>query len=117
MTQFKTGWRGKTRDGRDARVIADDLRGDYPLVVVITDKDRNELVVSYAANGRSYVHAKAASPHDLIDEPLLLEGWVNLYPGVIGSVFPTKEEADRMAVRNRIACVHVRTSYHVGDGL
>jgi hypothetical protein len=67
--QFKVGDRGKTRDGRDYRVIADDVRCDDPLAVAVTDDyTRREVVEGYQRDG-SFSEAARGSAWDLMPPP------------------------------------------------
>ena len=77
--QFKKGDKCKTRDGRDARVIADDLtEEDFDVVgrrlaVIITRADGFELLTTRLANGRWTSNCETAS--DLMPPKVKLTLW------------------------------------------
>lgn len=51
--RFRVGDVVRTRDGRPARIVADDLAGNRPLVVAVSNPDgAGEVVVSYPLDGR-----------------------------------------------------------------
>ena len=59
-----------------------------------------------------------AFPFENIPETRDLDVWINIYPDSLGEVcHPSKEAADGLAAYNRIACIHLRKTYKVGEGL
>ena len=73
--QFKTGDKCKTRDGRNARVIADDVNTDQgkALAVVVTADNGNESVGIRYCDGRLYFTENTAS--DLMPPKVKLTLW------------------------------------------
>jgi len=116
-TKFKVGQRVKTRDGRDARILAVDLKGECPVGAAV-DNGAGETLERYTASGRFYGD-NADSDFDLIKPPVVrvYDAWVNMYPnGVIGA-YATRDSADSCATASRIACLHIRQEYEEGEGL
>ena len=91
-----------TKDGRDARILCVDAKGDYPVVALIPDgegeykRDHPEM---YTENGCSY--SRRMSFLDLFFAPEKKVGWVNVYEGADGNsyvgdarIFKSKEDAE-----------------------
>jgi hypothetical protein len=94
----------QTRDGRRARILANDLKGTRPLVAAISTSDSspNEGVYTYLEDGRYLT----SDPHhfDLVNVPVKKEGWTVVRPYPIGYdgshayatwLFDTKTEAEK----------------------
>ena len=92
-----------TKDGRDARILCVDAKGDYPVVALIPDgegeykRDHPEM---YTEDGYSY--SGRMSFFDLFFAPEIHEGWVNVYEGADGNsyvgdarIFKSKEDAEK----------------------
>ena len=92
-----------TKDGRDARILCVDAKGDYPVVALIPDgegeykRDHPEM---YTEDGCSY--SGRMSFFDLFFAPETHEGWVNVYEGADGNsyvgdvrIFKSKEDAEK----------------------
>lgn len=66
-----------TRDGRDVRIICTDMKSEYPLIALVTDKkDNTESPFVYTKNGRYFFEE---TNNDLFFAPIKREGWVNVY--------------------------------------
>lgn len=50
-------------------------------------------------------------------EPITVRGWVNVYADGNYSSYRTKEEADRYAADDRIACIRIEREVEEGEGL
>ncbi|WP_419556454.1 hypothetical protein [Phocaeicola sp.] len=86
-----------TRDGRRARIICWDKKGNYPIVALIQDNENSEHIEYYTENG-IFSNGGNEKNRDLMMLPQKKEGWVNVYNslGVITfshNPFDTKEEA------------------------
>ena len=86
-----------TRDGRNARIIFWDKKGDYPIVALIQDNENSEHIEYYTENG-IFSNDGNNKNRDLMMLSQKKEGWVNVYNslGVITfshNPFDTKEEA------------------------
>lgn len=86
-----------TRDGRRARIICWDKKGNYPIVALIQDNENSEHIEYYTENG-IFSNGGNGKNRDLMMLPQKKEGWVNVYNslGVITfshNPFDTKEEA------------------------
>lgn len=91
-----------TRDGRPARVICTDAKGDYPVVGLILTNDENlECVETYNKDGK-YLE-RQTDERDLFFATEKKCGWINVYKEVSknirSAIFDTKEEATRFASR------------------
>lgn len=89
-----------TRDGRAVkRILCTDVKGKYPIVVVIENRDGNtERAISLTKDGK-YIDGSSDNK-DLFFESEKHEGWINLYKNAMGYVFPsymyqTEEEAKK----------------------
>lgn len=87
-----------TRDGREVRIICTDMKSEYPLIALITDKkDNSESPFVFTKNGRYFFEE---TNNDLFFAPIKREGWVNLfkdkeinYPYIPGIIHDSEEEA------------------------
>ena len=85
-----------TRDGREVRIICTDMKSEYPLIALVTEKDNTESPFVYTKNGRYFFEE---TNNDLFFAPIKREGWVNIYKNnsrrdrIAGDVFPSEKEA------------------------
>ena len=85
-----------TRDGRAVRIICTDMKSEYPLIALVTDKkDNTESPFVYTKNGRYFFEE---TNNDLFFAPTKKEGWVNIYRDRGGSysghfIFESEERA------------------------
>lgn len=86
-----------TRDGREVRIICTDMKSEYPLIALVTDKkDNTESPFVYTKNGRYFFEE---TNNDLFFAPIKREGWTNIYSMGIkrtrqcGNIFETEKEA------------------------
>lgn len=100
LEEAKAGKPVCTRDGRRARIICWDMKGGYPIVALIEDKDWGETISGYDKHGHIWCHnfTEDMKRYDLMMAPEKKEGWINLYrtsTGVstCGPVCRTKEHA------------------------
>ena len=93
-----------TRDGRKARIICFDAKGDYPIVALI-ESGNIEGVQQYMIDGHC-TKAMSECYGDLMMLPEKKEGWVNVYKD---SVFDTKDEAliGRSEIRGYIDTIKI----------
>lgn len=94
-----------TRDGRNARVIFWEAKGDYPIIALITLSGGSEDHVSYTINGKFSIVEQDGL--DLMMVSVKHEGWVNIYLdggwfGTSVKVYPTKEGAIKEAINDKI---------------
>ena len=100
LEQAKAGKPVCTRDGRKARIICFDAKGDYPIVALIerlTENGNIEGVEQYAIDGH-YTTAISEYYGDLMMLSEKKEGWVNVDKRSNGDViiskpYPTRDEA------------------------
>ena len=102
-----------TRDGRKARIICFDRRGDkYPIVALLEgcNEEHSEVAVTFTNEGLYEIGEK--NSNDLMMLPEKKEGWVNVYNrlGVITfshNPYDTKEEAleELKSASGRAYCV------------
>ena len=89
-----------TRDGRKARIICFDKKGDYPIVALVNDYNKEEYIKSYDKFGKKFINGETTD--DLMMLPEKKEGWINIYKGGLldTKVYNTKEEAFNKASLN-----------------
>ena len=96
-----------TRNGRSARIICTDARGNYPIVALIEEGGYDN-ALSYTKDGKLYVGE--TNDYDLFFAPEKHEGWVNVYRDfddvMCGSVFATEEDA-KCKAKTAIATVRI----------
>lgn len=93
-----------TRDGRKARIICTDAKGDRPIIALVERFDGDaEDSYSYTKDGNFCVDREHIV--DLFFVSKKYEGWVNIYRDVIkdsepycGKIFATEEEAKSKGV-------------------
>ena len=98
----------QTRDGRKVELITTKGREPWVLVGYIDDGAQ---VVEWLKDGRRIQSQDIGM--DLINVPEtaeVMDFWVNVYNGNVGSAWNTKYDADRAAGRGneRKTCIHVR---------
>ena len=96
-----------TRNGRSARIICTDAKGNYPIVVLIEEGGYDN-ALSYTKDGKLYVGE--TNDYDLFFATEKHEGWVNEYRDfddmMCGSVFATEEDA-KCKAKTAIATVKI----------
>lgn len=103
LEEAKAGKPVCTRDGRPARLIYQDLQGEYPFVFAITSKDGvNEKVREYNYSGQYYDSEE--SKHDLFMAPVQHTVWVNLYSAGKLSPFPSDIAYASEEIAKRAVC-------------
>ena len=103
-----------TRDGRKARIICFDAKGDKPIIALI-ENEIDERPCNYFTNGRFYSNPNENNDADLMMLPEKKEGWVNLWRHESGTVHPDgnvyrlKEKAVKIGSRdyNYVATVKI----------
>lgn len=82
-----------TRDGRKARIICFDGKGDQPIIALVEAKGNKDALIEkverYFINGHSVFEVRETN-NDLMMLPEKKEGWVNVYKE---RIYSTKEEA------------------------
>ena len=96
-----------TRNGRSARIICTDAKGNYPIVALIEEGGYDN-ALSYTKDSKLYVGE--TNDYDLFFAPEKHEGWVNVYRDfddvMCGSVFATEEDA-KCNAKTAIATVKI----------
>ena len=96
-----------TRNGRSARIICTDAKGNYPIVVLIEEGGYDN-ALSYTKDGKLYVGE--TNDYDLFFAPEKHEGWVNVYRDfddvMCGSVFATEED-EKCKAKTAIATIRI----------
>ena len=89
-----------TRDGRSARIICTDAKGNFPVVALVEIYNGAENVFRLEENGHFYYDTEDS--RDLFFAPVKKSAWINLYkmnsiisPGP--RAYDTKEEAESAA--------------------
>ena len=98
-----------TRDGRNVRIICTNMKSEYPLIALVSDKkDNTESPFVYTKNGRYFFEE---TNNDLFFAPDKKEGWVNIYKRmtkcsyVEESIYSSKE----IAIKNKFGDSYVTT--------
>ena len=97
MEEAKQGKPVCTRDGRKARIICFDKKGDYPIVALVNDYNKEEYIKNYDKFGKKFIDGETTD--DLMMLPEKKEGWVNIYRNEKGEywseqiLFSTKKDA------------------------
>lgn len=97
----------QTVDGRPARIICTDRKGnDAPIVALVRD-GKVECTHYYCAPriDRYLITVYGDEKANLVNVPEEVTGYVNIYPD--GPPYSSRAEADSVAGSNRIACVKV----------
>ena len=114
-----------TRDGRKARIICFDYKGDanaYPILALISTINLSgvpsEIIAKYTEDGRYAKYNNVENNEDLMMLPEKKEGWVNVYHGlkiserVCGNIVSnTKEEAIQYAQDDHSYITTVKISW------
>ena len=99
-----------TRDGRPVRILCTDAVGEYPIVAIVKNENK-EIADNFTKDGRLYKDSK--DDRDLFFAPEKKEGYINLFKQTTGLntgfVFNTKEEAEKSAkcIPNYITTVKI----------
>lgn len=120
MNKFDPTKPVQTRDGRKARIICSNAKqGRYPIVALVENRDMAEEIGSFTTDGKEW-DFESKGKRDLINVPERIEReyWVNVYEDRQGIGFwDSKQLADDYAGDNRLACVKMKISCNVGEGL
>ena len=82
----------QTRDGREARIYASDGAGEFCLHGAIKEKSKSGFRIrTWKADGRAH---SGFSFECLVNVPQKKTGWLNIYEGGRGYLYPTKAEAE-----------------------
>ena len=86
-----------TRNGRSARIICTDAKGNYPIVALIEEGGYDN-ALSYTKDGKLYVGE--TNDYDLFFAPEKHEGWCVICGSFLaGEIFTAKEEAEEFVKR------------------
>lgn len=95
-----------TRDGKKARIICFDRKGDICPIIALIEENGMEVTKSYDDNGRA--NYKNADNYDLMMLPEKKEGWVNVYTNRIGGPYTSREYAIRQRMGDCIDTVKIQ---------
>ena len=73
LNSAKAGKPVCTRDGRKARIICFDKKGDYPIVALVNDYNEEEYIKNYDKFGKKFIDGETTD--DLMMLPEKKEGW------------------------------------------
>ena len=93
-----------TRDGRKARIICFDAKGDKPIIALV-EMGTAETPNNYPIDGKA-ISAKEASC-DLMMLTEKKEGWVNVYSNCLGGPYESKECALKQKMKDCIDTVKI----------
>ena len=97
-----------TRNGRDVRIMFTNMKSEYALIALITDKkDNSESPFVYTKNGRYFFEE---TNNDLFFASIKREGWVNVFDNFpkenhdyyCDNIYKTKEDAEKDAKKYNI---------------
>ena len=94
-----------TRDGRKVTIVKE-YRGtiEHPIGAIAHDPiGAGDRFYDYYEDGS---YANCETKHDLFMATKTITRWFNIYPNT-GACHSSKEEADKCAIPNRVACVKV----------
>jgi len=105
-----------TRDGQEVRLLCVDRGGNFPIVGIVG----GELYV-WSPEGK-FTKLSCSSDFDLIEAPETIEVdvWFNVYAdGIVSQPYDTKSDADDGVsdYLKRIACINIKRTVTVGEGL
>ena len=97
-----------TRDGREVRIICTDVKGEYPIMALLQNK-QEELVYRYLRNGKQLTYTD--SPLDLCFPTTKKEGWVNVYFSVDKGKYVREEiyRSEDEAIENSKFGIYIAT--------
>lgn len=95
------------RDGKACEIVHTFPNGRH---VVVYENSHYEV-----SKGGHYDNGNLDMASDLINIPEKIEGWVNVYDNFIMNYHISKENADKYASDDLIACIYV--SFERGEGL
>ncbi len=102
-----------TRDGRKARIVCFDAKGDQPIIALVEAKGNKDALIEkverYFINGHSVFEVRETN-NDLMMLPEKKEGWVNVYKGGLLDTksYNTKKEAfDKASPKDYIDTVKI----------
>lgn len=91
-----------TRDGRKARVICTNKKGEYPVAALVEAGGDSEDVISVTKDGR---YTNCVNSRDLFFAPEKHEGWINICKCMNGEncignyrIFKSKEDAENVGM-------------------
>ena len=96
-----------TRDGRKARIICFDAKGDKPIIALV-EMGTAEAPNNYPINGKAVSEKETSC--DLMMLPEKKEGWINVYKGGLldtKSYSTQKEALDKASSEDYIATVKI----------
>ena len=102
-----------TRDGRNARIICTNAKGDYPIIALVESIDGTvERPLLFFKEGLCFTDHISNS--DLFFVPERHEGWVNVYRNndshtYAGAVYDSKEDAEKRKIidENYVATIKI----------
>ena len=112
------GHKYKTRDGRNVRILATDLKyTEFPVVAIIEQSDA-EIVLYFTMDGRFL--SSRDSNLDLVEVKPRIQRtfWVNVYEDADATgVHASRIIADKFADISRLACIEVTIDCEEDEGL
>ena len=95
IQKAREGYPVCTRDGRKARIICFDAKGNKPLII-LSEIDGKEVILRYTEKGQSdNFHSPTPREDDLMMCPVKRTGYINIYDNnrVCKQIFETEDEA------------------------
>lgn len=105
----------ETVDDKPCRLLATDLKGEYPIVVSVLNSEDKEYPVTLTRDGLRYLEDKEPFVRN-VPEKFERVYWLNVYcHQECQQVYHTREQADTGARPSRIARIRVPITGHVGQ--
>lgn len=103
----KAGYPVCTRNGRKARIICFDVKGNVHPIIALVEECGHETTMYYNKRGES---CASSNKYDLMMAPEKKEGWVNVYKlgsgnYVSGHIYNTEEEANKHITSNNFVTI------------
>jgi hypothetical protein len=110
-----------TVSGHNARIICTTKKGDYPIVALVesgkkwgSDEAHEEIAYSYnneghycgaitAYNATTGKYEHSQHPLDLVEPPVMMSKYTNVYTDITGAYYDTPEDAKRNAGKDNHA--------------
>lgn len=96
------------------RVLCTDRKGGSPVVLL---NETSGCVLSVTRDGKYEVRPDMEPLFENIPETVEIDVWINVYAGGAITSYTRKTDANRMAGNDRIACINVKRTVEVGEGL
>lgn len=107
----------RTSNGHDVRIYAVDGEEPYPVHGAILFDSKWQMQ-TWTMKGESFIYEECGIDLIEVKPRIKRDIWVNVYEGAdCWAIHTCKEDADRGAMRSRLACVKLTIDCEKGEGL